>query len=87
MPERPVTLVFDKGNNAEDIIQDLGESPYHIVGSLVPTQHKDLLTIARTKFKLHAFYCVVAFLRTGSSAGRSRREVVLRASMSPMRAA
>lgn len=46
-----VTLVFDKGNNAEDIIQELGESPYGIVGSLVPTQHKDLLAIPRAKLE------------------------------------
>lgn len=46
-----VTLVFDKGNNAEDIIEELGESPYHIVGSLVPTQHKDLLAVARSKLE------------------------------------
>ena len=46
-----VTLVFDKGNNAEDIIQELDGSPYHIVGSLVPTQHKDLLAVARKKLE------------------------------------
>jgi len=46
-----ITLVFDKGNNAEDIIQELGESPYHIVGSLVPTHHKDLLATPRAKLK------------------------------------
>jgi transposase len=40
-----ITLVFDKGNNAQDIIESLVGSPYHIVGSLVPTQHDDLLAI------------------------------------------
>lgn len=38
-----LTLVFDKGNNAEDTIDSIGESPWHFVGSLVPTQHPDLL--------------------------------------------
>lgn len=45
---KDVTVVFDKGNNAADIIQKLdGESPYHFVGSLVPTQHPDLLKVRR----------------------------------------
>lgn len=42
-----VTIVFDKGNNAADIIQKLDDTPYHFVGSLVPTQHPDLLQIRR----------------------------------------
>ncbi len=46
-----VTLVFDKGNNAEDIIEELAGSPYHIVGSLVPTQHQDLLAVPRAKLE------------------------------------
>jgi transposase len=46
-----VTLVFDKGNNAEDILESVAESPYHVVGSLVPTQHPDLLALPRKKLK------------------------------------
>ncbi len=46
-----ITLVFDKGNNAQDIIESLVGSPYHIVGSLVPTQHEDLLAIPRKKYR------------------------------------
>jgi transposase len=45
---KDVTVVFDKGNNAADIIQKLdGETRYHFVGSLVPTQHPELLKIRR----------------------------------------
>lgn len=45
---KDVTVVFDKGNNAADIIQKLDdETRYHFVGSLVPTQHPDLLKIRR----------------------------------------
>lgn len=40
-----ITLVFDKGNNASDILESLDASPYHFVGSLVLSQHKDLSAI------------------------------------------
>lgn len=42
-----ITLVFDKGNNSEENLEWVGNSPFHFVGSLVPTQHKDLLRISR----------------------------------------
>ncbi len=45
-----VTLVFDKGNNAADNLAAVADSPYHFIGSLVPTQHKELLAIAKTRF-------------------------------------
>jgi transposase len=45
-----VTLVFDKGNNSRDNLDAVEESPYHFVGSLVPTQHADLLEIPQKKF-------------------------------------
>ena len=31
-----VTLVFDKGTNAEDNLETIADSPYHFIGSLVP---------------------------------------------------
>lgn len=46
-----ITLVFDKGNNSEDNIQALDDSPYHFIGSLVPTQHQDLLNIPLERFR------------------------------------
>jgi len=46
-----VTLVFDKGNNAEDTIGELADSPFHFVGSLVPTQHPDLLEVSRCRMR------------------------------------
>jgi len=46
-----VTLVFDKGNNSEENLAALGPSPYHVVGSLVPTQHPDLLEVPLDKFQ------------------------------------
>ncbi|MCP4822992.1 MAG: hypothetical protein GY892_02635, partial [Shimia sp.] len=45
-----VTLVFDKGNNAEDNLETIADSPYHFIGSLVPTHHAELLAIAKTRF-------------------------------------
>jgi transposase len=42
-----ITLVFDKGNNSAENLEWVGNSPFHFVGSLVPTQHQDLLSISR----------------------------------------
>ena len=46
-----ITLVFDKGNNSEDNIEVLDETPYGFIGSLVPTYHADLLAIEREHFR------------------------------------
>jgi transposase len=46
-----VTLVFDKGNNSQDNLEAVEASPYHFVGSLVPTQHPDLLQVPRDQFQ------------------------------------
>ena len=46
-----VTLVFDKGNNSEPAFDTLAPTPFHFVGSLVPSQHRDLLSIPRSKFR------------------------------------
>lgn len=40
-----VTLIFDKGNNSKKNFTFLEEEQISFVGSLVPTQHKDLLKI------------------------------------------
>ncbi len=45
-----VTLVFDKGNNSADNIAALAKTPYHFIGSLVATQHQDLLDIPLDRF-------------------------------------
>ncbi len=46
-----VTMIFDKGNNSQDNLLAIEESPYHFIGSLVPTQHPDLLAIPETLFQ------------------------------------
>jgi len=48
---KTITLVFDKGNNSEDNIRALDGSPYHFIGSLVPTQHQDLLSVPLPRFR------------------------------------
>ena len=44
---REITLVFDKGNNSEANLKLVGQSGVHFIGSLVPTQHPDLLALPR----------------------------------------
>jgi transposase len=46
-----ITLVFDKGNNSKDNLTEVADSGLHFVGSLVPTQHPDLLAIPREKMR------------------------------------
>jgi transposase len=46
-----ITIIFDKGNNSHDNLQAIEDSPYHFIGSLVPTQHPDLLAIPAAKFR------------------------------------
>mgnify|MGYP001582016342 CR=1 FL=1 len=48
--EKQITLVFDKGNNSEENIAFLSRTPFRIVGSLVPSQHADLLAIPQGAF-------------------------------------
>ena len=46
-----VTIVFDKGNNSRDNLDAVEAAPFHFVGSLVPTQHKELLEIPKEDFR------------------------------------
>ena len=48
---RDVTVIFDKGNNSEDAFAGLDGSPLHFVGSLVPSQHEDLLDVPLSRFE------------------------------------
>jgi transposase len=45
-----ITLIFDKGNNSAESFQTLADTPFHFVGSLVSTQHSDLLAVPRRLF-------------------------------------
>ena len=45
-----VTLVLDKGNNSAENLDQIAQSPFHVVGSLVPSQHSELLAVPAAKF-------------------------------------
>jgi transposase len=68
-----ITLVFDKGNNSPAAMSTLEDSPYHFVGSLVPSHHSELLAIERTPEN----YSPLDFARfpQGWSAHRTRAAV------------
>jgi transposase len=46
-----ITLIFDKGNNSKEAFETLGHTPFHFVGSLVPSQHSDLLGVPLENFQ------------------------------------
>ena len=46
-----LTLVFDKGNNSEDNFTLLGMEQVHFVGSLVASQHPDLLDVPLEQYQ------------------------------------
>ena len=74
-----VTLIFDKGNNSSANLNSLSDSPFHFVGSLVPTQHPDLLAIPRRSLKPLAdagLPGVYAYRTTKEIFGTSRTVVV-----------
>jgi transposase len=48
---RHITLVFDKGNNSAEAFETVNASDFHFVGSLVPTQHEDLLETPLSKYR------------------------------------
>jgi transposase len=68
--EVDITLVFDKGNNSEANLKAIEGSPFHFIGSLVPSQHPDLLEIPLTRFKV-----LSGERLKGVKAYRTRKEV------------
>ena len=74
-----ITIVFDKGNNSKDNLDAVEDSPFHFVGSLVPTQHKDLLEIPKSEFKSLAnegFPSVIAYRCTKKAYGQQQTILV-----------
>ncbi len=74
-----ITLVFDKGNNSPKSFADLDRSGYHFIGSLVPTQHQDLLDIPRRSFSRlpgERLQGVCAYRTTRSVYGAERTVVI-----------
>jgi transposase len=46
-----ITLVFDKGNNSLENPHAVDRGPYHVIGSLVPSQHPELLALPAQGFR------------------------------------
>jgi transposase len=46
-----ITLVFDKGNNSLENLRAVDQGPYHFIGSLVPSQHPELLALPVQDFR------------------------------------
>lgn len=46
-----LTLVFDAGQNSENNIGLFADSPLHFVGSLPPSDHPDLLAVAKNRYR------------------------------------
>lgn len=46
-----ITLVFDKGNNSKKNLAELADGPFHVIGSLVPSQHQALLDVRLREFR------------------------------------
>ncbi len=49
--KKEITLVFDKGNNSEELILKLDESRHHFVGSRSPYRHKDLCHVSLEQYR------------------------------------
>ena len=65
-----IPLIFDKGNNSLANLQAVDASPYHFIGSLVPSQHPELLAVPREQFRSQA-----AEGLPGVSTYRTKKEV------------
>src|SRR6266487_2763682 len=74
-----ITLIFDKGNNSKESFQTLDGSPFHFIGSLVPSQHPDLLGIPLEKFQTLAgqrLTSCLAYRTTKKVFGQERTVVI-----------
>src|SRR6266480_1833727 len=82
-----ITLVFDKGNNSEETFQHLEGSPYHFIGSLVPTQHQDLLNILLEQFRSleDSRFAGVRVYRTQKEVFGEKRTIVITRSRALLR--
>ena len=74
-----LTLVYDAGQNSENNYELLDDVPLHFVGSLPPSDHPDLLGVAKHRYKTvdnEAFPGLVAFETRKIVFGKERRLVV-----------
>ncbi len=74
-----LTLVYDAGQNSQDNQELIEDSPLHFVGSLPPSDHPDLLAVAKRRYKTvdkQRFAGLKAFETTKVVFGHQRRLVV-----------
>jgi len=74
-----ITLIFDKGNNSKEAFATIDGSPFHFIGSLVPSQHGDLLRIPLHEFEPLAgqrLASCVAYRTTKKVFGQERTIVI-----------
>ncbi|MGI8807473.1 MAG: IS1634 family transposase, partial [Acidimicrobiales bacterium] len=72
-----LTLVFDAGQNSADNLELMAGSPLHFVGSLPPSDHPDLLAVAKSRYRaVDGFVGLRAFETTKVVFGVDRRIVV-----------
>jgi transposase len=74
-----ITLIFDKGNNSKEAFATIDGSPFHFIGSLVPSQHVDLLRIPLHAFQPlsgQRFASCVAYRTTKKVFGQERTIVI-----------
>ncbi len=78
--KKGITLVFDKGNNSEELIARLDESRHHFVGSRSPYHHKDLCRIPTEQYAeatLRNGEPLLAYETREEIYGRQRRLIVV----------
>jgi transposase len=74
-----VTVVFDKGNNSETNLSAVDAAHIGFVGSLVPTQHQDLLGVPDDEYQaVEGLHGVVAYRCNKEIYGVARSIVVTR---------
>ena len=74
-----LTLVYDAGQNSDDNYKTLDATPLSFVGSLPPSDHPELLAVAKDRYQAvdkDAFPGLVAFETTKVVFGKQRRLVV-----------
>lgn len=50
--KKAVTLVFDKGNNSDELISRLDESRHHFIGTRSPYHHDDLCEVPLDRYRM-----------------------------------
>ena len=74
-----LTLVYDAGQDSTDNQELMETRPLHFVGSLPPSDHPDLLAVAKSRYRIvdaEAFPGLSAFEARTQVFGRDRRVVV-----------